>query len=668
MASHGHFHRLQARVPEPVAEPATLVSVVYVTAAPTFDGPIGGYTTVGVAAADDEPATSPPAVLAAPSSKPPAPVVVPATSEAPAQDPTPTPTPAKQTPTAAAIKPSSTAPAIEVENKSAASSTAVVHTSSALPSEIIAPKTTLASSAPLLAATSSLTFSTPSSSNTASAASSTSTSNASSGGGMSGGALAGVGIGALLLVGAILSILLVCFRKRKNADKQRLADDEKTDNPFADPVRQSDASIRSSPTAPRLSLRPVTQFIPNLMERRTSRGNALNTASALPLTEKALPDLRPETSHSNHTANPFGNHAETIDSANANGPVVMTSPVFENATLPSPVTSIHGPQAVAAPVVGAAVTSAAAATHPGLKRGASKRENGPKPLDFTKSGPFMGPPSPAGTEFSVNSESATSPTQSKTSAAIAAAGGPPNSAVHRVQLDFKPSMDDELELRQGQLIRILQEFDDGWAMCIRLDRAQQGVVPRTCLSTRPVKPRQPQNGPRGSPQGRPMAPGMKPQGPPMSPAGIRPMAPNGQQARPMIPISQQARPMTPTGQQGRPMTPNGQQARPMTPTGQQGRPMTPTGQQGRPMTPNGQQGRPMTPNSQNRPRGQTNPTMNGQGRPRAPSNAPQQARRNSPPGPRQMNPIVPFDSNSAGPLRTPSGNAPQRKPVPGQAM
>lgn len=40
------------------------------------------------------------------------------------------------------------------------------------------------------------------------------------------------------------------------------------------------------------------------------------------------------------------------------------------------------------------------------------------------------------------------------------------------------------------------------ALCIRLDRSQQGVAPRTCLSTRPVKPRS--NGP---PRGLP-APGM----------------------------------------------------------------------------------------------------------------------------------------------------------------
>lgn len=39
-------------------------------------------------------------------------------------------------------------------------------------------------------------------------------------------------------------------------------------------------------------------------------------------------------------------------------------------------------------------------------------------------------------------------------------GGPNN--VHRVHVDFVPSMDDELELRAGALVRMLHEYDDGW--------------------------------------------------------------------------------------------------------------------------------------------------------------------------------------------------------------
>jgi hypothetical protein len=31
-----------------------------------------------------------------------------------------------------------------------------------------------------------------------------------------------------------------------------------------------------------------------------------------------------------------------------------------------------------------------------------------------------------------------------------------------VQLEFKPSMEDELELKSGQLVRMLHEYDDGW--------------------------------------------------------------------------------------------------------------------------------------------------------------------------------------------------------------
>lgn len=66
-------------------------------------------------------------------------------------------------------------------------------------------------------------------------------------------------------------------------------------------------------------------------------------------------------------------------------------------------------------------------------------------------------PSPVGTEFSMNSISSS-----------AAATGPPRTNVHRVQLDFMPSMDDEIELRAGQLVRMLHEYDDGWVSLLSL--------------------------------------------------------------------------------------------------------------------------------------------------------------------------------------------------------
>jgi hypothetical protein len=39
---------------------------------------------------------------------------------------------------------------------------------------------------------------------------------------------------------------------------------------------------------------------------------------------------------------------------------------------------------------------------------------------------------------------------------------PPADNVYRVQLDFKPSMEDELDIRAGQLVRMVHGYDDGW--------------------------------------------------------------------------------------------------------------------------------------------------------------------------------------------------------------
>jgi hypothetical protein len=39
---------------------------------------------------------------------------------------------------------------------------------------------------------------------------------------------------------------------------------------------------------------------------------------------------------------------------------------------------------------------------------------------------------------------------------------PASKPVHRVQMDFIPSMDDELEIHTGQLLKIKHEYDDGW--------------------------------------------------------------------------------------------------------------------------------------------------------------------------------------------------------------
>ena len=357
---------------------STVVSIVYVTATPTFTGAIGGWSTLG-------------------------PVIA-----------------TTSTPDANINSPPPNEGASAVKHTTSKSSPQTMITPSAhvqpTDSSLLAQTTTTSPEAQT------------SSTSSISAASATTTPSASSSsGGMSTAGKAGLAIGILLLIGAALSLVLFCFKKRREA-RERM-DDEKHE--FGDMHRQ--ASQRTTANAPRLSLRPVTQFLPNLGEKRQSRGNALNMGRPT-----AQNTERQMTAQSNRE-NPFGNHAETIDATNARGPEVVQD---------------MGP--------GGEVLTGAAAAVAGLKRGASKRGFGPSPIDLTKKGPRMGPPSPAHTEFSVSSEASPTPAQSGSAAAIAAAGGPINSAVHRVQLDFNPSMDDELELRAGQLIRLLHEYDDGW--------------------------------------------------------------------------------------------------------------------------------------------------------------------------------------------------------------
>ncbi|PBK93152.1 hypothetical protein ARMGADRAFT_1012833 [Armillaria gallica] len=55
---------------------------------------------------------------------------------------------------------------------------------------------------------------------------------------------------------------------------------------------------------------------------------------------------------------------------------------------------------------------------------------------------------------------------------------PPSSAI--VKSRFIPSLLDELPISNGETIRILQEFDDGWALCAN-GREEQGMVPLECL-------------------------------------------------------------------------------------------------------------------------------------------------------------------------------------------
>lgn len=530
---------------------ATAVNVVYVTASPTFDGPILGYVTA------DPQATQAPAASqqgpnffdAASSSN-----VQNQQTNAPAQGTAGAPVfaSAAASSAAASIAMASSVPAvISAPSKSVAVSnlpTQIAAASSKAPVVSASSSAAASQSNALALATSAASSAAPTfvDSQAQATPSSASAAPVQSDPGLSAGGKAGLAIGILLAIAIIGAIAFFLYRKKQNKDKNGNADDEKA------AIQQQGGGL-----IPRVSVR---------------RGN--NQLGGAPrLSMRPLTDMFPDT-----------NEKVVAPAAVARGP----SPVSEPA---KPLTNPFADQAEAA-VDASAV---------------------PKPLNISRPGTPTGSAS--------TSLSSTSAAAIAGAAAVARTDGSGPLNVHRVQLDFAPSMEDELELHAGQLVRMLHEYDDGWALCIRLDRSQQGVVPRSCISKLPVKPRPngPASGARGPQQGRaPLRPG---QGARTSPTGsISSTSSNGSAPRQMG------------------ASPNGRMragsAAPAPMSGQD-RSMSPAGQ----YRPNGP--------PQSRPRANS---ASGTAQPR------RETPRQSPMNPAATTPIV---GNAPGPAR---------KPVPGQAV
>jgi hypothetical protein len=183
------------------------------------------------------------------------------------------------------------------------------------------------------------------------------------------------GIPAAAATGAFAAPAMRSMEQSRSMDQgERMA--SKRDSVQTEKVPASVRSARTTSTAPRLSLRPITQLMP-FGGDRTSTG-------------------------------------ATMEGERRDNPFNDGNPASENA-----------------------------------------RSNSP-PSD-----PFNG----ANSGTVANASQTSLASQSSNSAVPMAAGGAPPRGpnnVHRVQLDFKPSMDDELELRSGQLVRMLHEYDDGW--------------------------------------------------------------------------------------------------------------------------------------------------------------------------------------------------------------
>jgi hypothetical protein len=309
-------------------------------------------------------------------------------------------------------------------------------------------------------------------------------------------------------------------RKKKQMAVAAAQENEKTEmyNASAPPPPQvmaaaaPAASIRSTATAPRLSLRPVTQFDPTFNEQRKSGGNLLNVAAAgaaagavgaaasqsqnqnlSPSTSAerptsawerrgaanasaANPFSDPETPSGSAPANPFGNNAavDTKQAAIPDSPPnasPMTSAM--HSSKPSADFASPAPAIVAADVNPAAIATAVSTVPPQTSEAPTSELPAPPTVNanagnvpaspaWTEDIPASPGPAPAG-PLPVVGAAAGNRSQSP---APGPAPGPGPNNVHRVQLDFKPSMQDELDLHAGQLVRMLHEYDDGWVSIV----------------------------------------------------------------------------------------------------------------------------------------------------------------------------------------------------------
>lgn len=295
---------------------------------------------------------------------------------------------------------------------------------------------------------------------------------------MSTGAKAGIAIGIIAVIG-VLAVLLLWLLGKKKKEREAQANKDNEKSAYTAGAPPATEMVNRSPTvssaiAPRLSLRPVSRMLPEFTQPsrgRLSGGNLLKTvgesgpASARNLSPSPQPRGPSPTPRPTQRENPFADPQNPF----ADPEKPLAAPVHAAPTHFAVSTPPAGPTPVA-PIVAAAGASTADAV-------ASQAGSDPIPTPAQIQAPA---PAPEATS-ALAAEPAivavpgpqAAPKEAPPSTPVAAVAGaaaanasPANEQsqgnVYRVLMDFAPSMDDELELKNGQLVRMLHEYDDGW--------------------------------------------------------------------------------------------------------------------------------------------------------------------------------------------------------------
>jgi hypothetical protein len=380
---------------------------------------------------------------------------------------------------------------------SAAATTAIIQPTQAVTTPLTTPLTTPVYNTPFGAAvTSSL-----------NSAQATNQSKQAANSGLSGGAKAGIAFGVLIPVAALLiGALILIRRKKQQKDAGEKLDDEKAGYakqadalpsfpapapapaPALAPAQSqtpsvTEVAVRSTDTltAPRLSLRPQTQFDPRMSKLASPNGATAAGAGAGALTAAAAVGAaggkrspspqsaweRPGAEkNSNDPANPFGDHAINNNAQPAPAPQPRaSSPInIDAADFPLPGSVAPSERAISLVPDPSSDNLSLAPSNPATASNLSLIAPGTP----TSS---LGMAAAAGVAGAAAAGVAGAAAAGVAGAAAAGAANnrnspPPADNVYRVQLDFEPSMEDELGIRAGQLVRILHAYDDGWVSTV----------------------------------------------------------------------------------------------------------------------------------------------------------------------------------------------------------
>lgn len=267
---------------------------------------------------------------------------------------------------------------------------------------------------------------------------------------------------------AIVAWKLHCIRKRRNARAQAAraakfsiayGTSEKKPNPtflsFAD-KGVVDGSYKTV-LRPSIPSDPYVRWVPQIRSVTLPSGVAVPPIAVT--ASERTPKLQDE-------------HPPTPNSGPSLSPVPSPPPVYR----------ILGLNSV--PVPPTPPESPAAEIPPPTPLHRSPGTTAPTPMRESFDLPPVPSPSPRSTSF----QSVTSSTSPASRTGLATIFTPKSfPRLMQVTSSFRQSRPDELDLRVGETLRLIKEFEDEWCLVQRVGPpdAQKGVVPRFCLAERP---------------------------------------------------------------------------------------------------------------------------------------------------------------------------------------